>query len=127
MNNKILVDLFKSYKWNELYEIVKNSEYDSNKLIELQFSLAFRGMLMAVRWSDSVTAKEILDLFPKVIKNPLIHFLVTYSYICLADKEKANYYYNRISSDTPKWMKIFLKIELLGKSLNFKTQINFLP
>ena len=126
MNNKILVDLFKSYKWNELYEIVKNSEYDSNKLIELQFSLAFRGMLMAVRWSDSVTAKEILDLFPKVIKNPLIHFLVTYSYIYLADKEKANYYYNRISSDTPKWMKIFLKIEFLGKSLNFKTQINFI-
>lgn len=124
--NPTYIDLFKSYRWNELFEQVKNSEYDPKLPIQQQQALAIKAMLLVAWWSDSVTSKEILNHFPPLITDPLIHFCVTYGYMCLGDLPKLKHYLKNTPKAQPKWMKIYLDLEFQGRSLKFDEQIKIL-
>ncbi|MFA5427002.1 MAG: SGNH/GDSL hydrolase family protein, partial [Sulfurimonas sp.] len=120
------IDLFKSYHWNELYESVKLTQYDSAIPIQSQQPLALKAMLLVSWWQDSVTSKEIFKHFPPLLTDPLTHFCVAYGYMCLGDVPKLKHYLKNTPKAQPKWMKIYLDLEYQGRSLKFHEQIKTL-
>lgn len=119
-------EYLKSYRWNELYEDVKSSEYDALLPIQSQHALAIKAMLLVAWWQDSFTSKELLNHFPPLITDPLTHFCITYGYMCLADMSKFKHYLKNTPKAQPKWMRIYLDLELQGRSLKFYEQIKTL-
>ena len=120
---KQIIELFRSYRWNELYEEVKNVRYDSKLSLRSQHSLAIKAMLLVAWWSDNITSKEILKLYPPLITDFFTHFCVTYAYMCLGDKQKMKWYLSKIPKNSPKWMRSYLDIEYFGRSLQFEKQM----
>jgi len=123
MDNKQLTTLFQSYNWAELYEQVKDVDFDSAIPINKQSNLAVRAMLLVAWWSDSIYSKELLSHFPHIITEPLTHFAVTYAYICLGDIKKFQLYMAKPPKNYPKWMSSYLDIEINGRNLKFKRQM----
>jgi len=122
-NNKQLTTLFQSYNWAELYEQVKDTEYDANIPINQQSNLAIKAMLLVAWWSDNIYSKELLNHFPLMMTEPLTHFAVTYGYICLGDIKKFQLYMSKPPKNYPKWMSSYLDIEISGRNLKFKRQM----
>ena len=118
------INLFKSYQWNKLYNLVKLVEYNSAIPIQNQHDLAIKAMLLVSWWSDSISAKEILKHYPPIIKDPLTHFAVTYAYISLGDKVKLKHYISKKPKGYPKWMENYLELEYCGRSLQFEKQVS---
>ena len=126
VQHSTFINLFKTYRWNELYESVKLTQYYPATSIQNQHDLAVKAMLLVAWWSDSISAKEILRLYPPIIKEPIIHFVLTYAYMCLGDKEKIKLYLSKKPKNYPKWMESYLDIEFCGRSLQFEKQINLM-
>lgn len=124
LTDKQIISLFQSYKWNELYENLKEIEYNDKISINKQSKLALKAMLLVALWRDNVFSKEILKYFPVNITDPLTHFAISYAYICLGDIKKVKYTISKIPKKYPKWMKNYLELELLGRSFNGKNQID---
>lgn len=120
---KQLLQQFQSYDWGTLYESIKNVKQDTTKPIETQFQLAFKAMLLISWWNDNFYSKQLLSLFPRIIKDPLVHFAVTYGYICLGEAKTFKRYLKFTPKNYPVWMKNYLEIEILARSFKFKTQV----
>ncbi len=119
-----LIKLFKSYQWNTLFESVKDVTLDKSKPIQSQQTLALKAMLLVSWWADSIASREILKLYPPIIKDLFTHFCITYGYLCLGDLKMFKHYLSKIPKDTPKWMRVYLDIELYGRNLKFDKQIS---
>ena len=118
-----IISLLKSYRWNDLYDLVKNVNYDFSISIQKQILLALKAMMLSGWWSDNFESVKILNHFPPLLSDPLIHFAITYSYISLGDIKKMKYYLSHVPKNQPKWMNTWLNIEYLGRGLQDKKQI----
>lgn len=120
------IELLKSYCWNELYNLVKDTEYDPQIPIVKQYKLAIKIMLLSTWWGDNENIFEILKKYPIIINDPMIHFCVTNAYMYSGDIKKGLYYKSKSPKNQSNWMKIFIELELLGRSLKDEQQIKLL-
>ncbi|MGJ0319217.1 hypothetical protein NG767_10785 [Aliarcobacter cryaerophilus] len=120
------ISLFKAYRWDELYQSVKETQYSPSVNIDKQQTLAIKSMLLAAWWSDKTNAKNIVSKYPLIINDHITYFFVTYTYICLADVTKIVHYMANPPKNLPKWMNIYLQLEVLGRTKRAKEQIIFL-
>jgi hypothetical protein len=119
-----LIHLLKTYRWNELYDAVKNIEYNLSVSIQKQGTLAIKAMLLVGWWNDHITSRDILNHYPNNIKDPLAYFAIMYGYMALGDNEKIKLYKKNKPKNLPIWMSNWLELELLGRSLKDKGQID---
>ena len=79
-------------------------------------------MILVAWWNDNIESKEIFEKFPLLINDPYINFVLTYGYMCLADKKTMQSYIKNTQKNTSLWMKNYIDIELLGRLQRFKDQ-----
>ena len=117
---RITTDYLKGYQWHLLWKYIDRTSFKHHKQ-----TIAIRAFLLVAWWKDYSLSKSILITFPLKISDHLTYFTVTLAWISIADTSKINSYLNNIPKDIPKWMINWIDIELLGRSLKFKQQIQF--
>lgn len=124
--NAQITQLLKSYKFNELYALVKDAQYEESIPIQKQTHLALKAMLLSSWWGDNVNSKILLNHFPPLLSDPFIHFCIAHAWLALGEQKKINHYYKNPPKKQPKWMKTWLEIEYFGRSLQDEKQIALL-
>jgi len=117
--------LLKSYDWGRLWAGIKSVSLDSNtakldSLEQLQL-YAIKQMLLAGWWQETDDLESrLLDLEPYCIDESLIHFCTLYCWIAKGESKKVNILRKKTPVNSPKWIQIWLDIEIYGRTCQFK-------
>jgi hypothetical protein len=113
------MDLFIQYRWYELWQKIEHIDHSSNS--DLYALYTFLNISL---WYDDDRAKGLVNnLSDRVIDTKECLFFTLLTYIYLADTDIINTLKrNNLYSQLPKWMKLWIEIEYLGRALKEKDQ-----
>jgi len=120
-----VITYIKEYKWHELWCFVEGDTETRGGTLECKQKKIVKDFLLICLWGDFSIASSSLNQKQKNIKDNLSFFLIVLIWIELSDTKKIKTYLGRMPKSLPSWMKSWLEIEILGRSLNFKEQIDF--
>ncbi len=85
--------------------------------------LALKAMLLAGWWQDLDAARHILGRYTPPKLDALSHFALSYTALCLGDLPRFQDLQRSLPPTQPRWMRHWLEIERLGRSLQARKQL----
>lgn len=113
-----------SYCWPELWRAVRHLQPEPGA--QRSPALAIKAMLLVGWWQQEEQARKCAAPYPERIADPLTHYALSYTALCLGEVLRYNILQRDIPSRQPAWMRQSLELEILGRAGKTSEQIQLL-
>ena len=114
----------RTFRWPELWQLVRHLNLTPGA--QRSNGLALKAMLLVGWWQEEELAKPYLALFKGRVTDPLAHFALSYTALCLDDVPRYLTLHRDVPHQQPRWMQLWLELEVLGRSDKTIEQVKLL-
>lgn len=113
--------LLQTYHWPQLWEAVRHLHPESGA--QRSPLLAIKAMLLAGWWQEAALARECMAAYPARIIDPLTHFALSYTALCLDDVPRYLALRQHAPRNQAPWMRQWLELEVQGRAARSTAQM----
>lgn len=113
-----------TYRWPELWQAVRHLQPETGA--QRTPALALKAMLLAGWWQEEASARECMAQYPERIADPLTHFALSYTALCLDEVPRYLALQRNTPRQQPAWMHQWLELEILGRAAKTNEQLRLL-